>query len=275
MSVRGITLVRGTIVVLSLDGTLVYVEDVQPTGARVVALPEQLAERKENAVFTPGRVGSKVISPYSSADREIKPTDLSERNREFVGTFEKLRAQHGPNFVARTPEEEAAMAVTKAKASDAASAPRVHKGGRGAKKTPEERQQRRAQRKAAKVPCVKCGMVPIHANHHGGGCEYEAPEKKVRAAKASKSAGGGSSNPTFQVVDADISKLQADNDKFAQGNRFYRVFLALKNLPESKGTLANVIAAVALDAGKPMTNPEKVARRALKALTTAGNVKAV
>jgi hypothetical protein len=262
-------------VVLDLDGTLVYVEDVQPTGARVVALPEQLPERKENAVFTPGRVGSKVISPYSSAARTVPVADLSTRNRDFIGTFEKLRAQHGPNYVARTPEEEAAMAVTKAKASDAAAAPRVHKGGRGAKKTPEERQQRRAQRKAAKVPCIKCGNVPIHANHHGGGCDYEAPAKKERSAKATKTAGGAATNPTFQVVDPDITKLQAENDKFAQGNRFYRVFLALKNLPESTGSLANVMGAICVDAGKPMTNPEKVCRRALKALTDAGNVQMV
>lgn len=268
MSTRGITLVRGTIVVLDLDGTLVYVEDVQPTGARVVALPEQLPERKENAVFTPGRVGAKVISPYSSAARLVSVPDLSERNRDFVGTFEKLRAQHGPNYIARTPEEEAAMAVTKAKASDA---PKVHKGGRGAKKSPEERKLKRQQRKAAKVPCVKCGMLPVHASHHGGGCEYEAPVKKerTRESKADEPKVG----KTYRLVNADITQLQADNDKFAQGNRFYRVFLALKNLTEA--TLAQIIAAVAQDAGKPMTNPEKVARRALKALTDSGNVQTV
>lgn len=268
MSTRGITLVPGTIVVLELDGTLCYVEDVQPTGARVVALPEQLPERRDTVIFTPGRVGAKVISPYSSAARVIAVPDLSERNREFIGTYEKLRAQHGPNYVQRTPEEEAAMSVTKAKATTE----RVHKAGRGAKKSPEERQQRRQQRKAAKVPCVKCGMVPIHANHHGGGCEYEAPAKKGRAAREPKASKSSSTGGTFRLVNPDISKLQADNEKFAQGNRFFRVFVALKGLPESTGTLAQVMGALMADTGKPVANPEKVTKRALAGLVSAGNV---
>lgn len=272
MSVRGITLVRGTIVVLDLDTTLVYIEDVQPTGARVVVLPEQPAERKDNAGFTPGRVGGRVISPYSSAAREVKVVDLSERNRDFVGTFEKLRAIHGPNYVARTAEEEAAMTVTKAKASDA---PKVHKAGRSGGKTPEEKTARRAKKRAAKIPCAKCGKLPIHADHHGGSCEYEAPAKTARsAARAARTAEPKSGN-TYKLVSTDITALQADNDKFAQGNRFYRVFLALKNLPQSTGTLAQVMGAVALDSGKPMTNPEKVARRALTGLCKAGNVQTV
>lgn len=263
MSVRGIKLERGTFVVLALDGTLVYVEDVQPTGARVVALPEQLADRKETAVFTPGRVGAKVISPYSAVDREVNVAALSERNKEFAGTFEKLRAQHGPNYVQRTPEEEAAMSVTKAEA------PKVHRGGRGAKKTPEERKLRRQQRKAAKLPCVKCGKLPVHADHNMGQCDYEAPPTRSRAPSTKEEPKTGK---TYRVSNPDISALQAENDKFAQGNRFFRVFLALKGLPDSTGTLAQIMAAVCMDAGKPMTNPEKVARRALKALVDAGNV---
>jgi hypothetical protein len=274
MSTRGITLVRGTIVVLDLDGTLVYVEDVQPTGARVVALPEQPADRKENAVFTPGRVGSKVISPYSGAARTLEVKDLTERNKEFIGTFEKLRTQHGPNYVARTPEEEAAMSVTKAKQADAG---KVHRAPRGAKKSPEERKNRRAAKRAAKVPCEKCGLLPIHASHQrGGDCEYQAPVKKGRARSASADEPDEpKTGKTYRVKNTDIAALQAENDKFAQGNRFYRVFLALKNLPESTGTLAQVIGAVAQDAGKPMTNPEKVARRALKALCDSQNVETI
>ena len=271
MSTRGITLVPGTIVVLSLDGTLAYVEDVQPTFAAVVALPEQLPTQEKTQVFTPGRVGAKKISPFSSADRVVAVADLTQRNRDFIGNYEQLRKAHGPNFVSRTPEEQAAeeakMAVTKVNPTRA---PR-------ASVTPEDKQARRAARRAAKIPCVKCGFLPVHGGHHNGTYAYEAPVKKTRGGKttgikgAPAPAGGGS----FQLVNPDISKLQADNDKFAQGNRFYRVFLALKGLPESTGTLANVIAALATDAGKPMTNPEKVARRALKALTAAGNAKAV
>lgn len=269
MSVRGITLVRGSIVVLDLDGTLVYVEDVQPTGARVVALPDQLPTRKEGAIFTPGRVGSKVISPYSSASRVVDVSELTARNADFIGTFEQLRAKHGPNFVQRTPEEEAAMSVIKAKQADA---PKVHKGGRGAKKTPEERRARRAQRKAGKTPCVKCGLLPVHANHNGGSCEYEAPAAPAgRAPREPKDSSEPKTGRTFKLTSNDLAALQAENDKFAVGNRFFRVFKALESLPDSTGTLAQVIGAVLLDNGKPMTNPEKVARRALKAMVDNGN----
>ena len=265
MSVRGISLVPGTIVVLDLDGTLCYVEDVQPTHAAVVALPEQLPDRKDTVVFTPGRVGAKKISPYSSAARTIAVENLSERNKNFIGTYEQLRKARGPNYVQRTPEEEAAMSVTKAQPVTNAGSGRRARGS----VTPADRKARRAARKAAKVPCVKCGELPVHANHHLGQCEYEAPVKKSRG--ASTEAPEPKSGATFTLVDADISKLQADNDKFAQGNRFFRVFKALQSLPDSTGTLAQVIATVAQDSGKPMTNPEKVCRRALKALVTAGN----
>lgn len=279
MSARGITLEVGTVVVLDLDGTLVYIEDVQPTGARVIALPEQLPDRKDTAVFTPGRVGAKVISPYSSASRVVAVAQLSERNREFIGTYEVLRTKHGPNFVARTPEEEAQLAVIKAKQE---STPRVHKGGRGAKASPEDKKAKRQARKAAKIPCVKCGKAPVHADHQFGNCEYEAPPKKTRgsaAPSASDDADDTSNEPatgkTYHVTNTDLSSLQAENDKFAKGNRFYRVFVALCGLPGQTGTLAQVIAAVIQDNGKPMTDPEKVSRRALRGLVKAGNVELV
>jgi hypothetical protein len=267
MSPRGVTLAPGSIVVLSLDGTLAYVEDVQPTYAAVVALPEQLPAHQATAVFTPGRVGPKKISPYSSSDRVVEVKDLSDRNRNFIGTFEQLRKQHGPNYIERTPEE-----LEAAKQEAAVSVTKVHptKSPRGAKKSPEERKQRRANKRAAKVPCVKCNLLPVHASHqNGGSCEYEAPVKKARGTSAP------AGEKSFTLTNLDIAQLQADNDKFAQGNRYYRVFLALKNLPESMGTFTDVLRAVCLDAGKPMTNPEKVARRALKALTDAGNAQMV
>jgi hypothetical protein len=201
----------------------------------------------------------------------VPVTELSERNREFIGTFEQLRKQHGPNYVQRTAEElaaqEAAVSVTKVNPT------RAPRGS----VTPGDRAARRAARKASKVPCVKCSLLPIHASHQrGGSCEYEAPTKKTRGGRELKA---GTSEPkvgkTYRVTNPDITALQAANDKFAQGNRFFRVFLALKNLPESTGTLAQIMSAVAQDAGKPMTNPEKVTRRALKGLTDSGNVETI
>lgn len=261
---KGVVLERGTIAVLSLDGSLVYVEDVQPTHVAVVALPEQLSERGAACVFTPGRVGAKKISPYSRPDRLVPVTDLSERNRKFIGEFEALRAQHGPNFVQRTAEEEAKMTVIKA-----GPAPRQ-------RKSPEEKKKKRLERKAGKTLCATCGKPRVHGDHAFGTCTFAEP------VKASAPVGDASSTPRapraasgagrFKVTNTDLTAVQAENDKFKPGNRFFRVFRALEQLPESVGSLEDIIRAIALDGGRPMTNPEKVTRRALKQLSDAGNV---
>src|SRR3954471_16672904 len=148
--VRGITLIPGTVVVLSLDGTMVYIEAVCPTHASVVALPEQPKARDDDRVFTPGKVGIKKISPFSSSDKDVAVTDLSARNREFIGTYEKLREQHGAHYIARTPEEEAAMSVRKVTPPARAS--------RGTGK--------RALKRAANYlrKCATCGEQPGHPN---------------------------------------------------------------------------------------------------------------
>lgn len=264
MTVRGISLVRGTIVVLDLDGTLAYIEDVQPTHATVVALPEQLPERRETIVFTPGRVGGKKISPYSAAARTVEVKDLSERNRDFIGSYEQLRTKFGPNHVARTPEEQAAkeaeMAVTK-----------VHPT-RAPRGSVVDKQERRRKKREAKVPCVKCANVPAHLDHHNGTCEYEAPARKTRGGPRAVAA---PTKQSYSVVNPDLTALQAANEKFAQGNRFHRVFVALSGLPESTGTSLDIIRAVLSDNGKPLKDAEKVVRRALAALCAAGNVQAV
>ena len=260
---KGVVLERESVVVLSLDGSLVYVEDVQPTHVAVVALPEQITELGASCVFTPGRVGAKKISPYSRPDRVVSIADLSERNRDFIKQYEVLRQQHGPNFVQRTPEEQAKMTVIKA-----GPAPRA------GKKTPEEKKQRRLERKAGKIACVKCGKPKVHGDHQFGQCTYEAPAAATRAPRASASA-APAAKPTagkYRVVNADLTKVQAENDKFKEGNRFFRVFRALQQLPDSAGTLEDIIRAIATDGARPMTNPEKVTRRALKQLSDAGNV---
>lgn len=265
---RGVTLKEGTVVVLAIDGSLVYVESIQPTHAAVVALPEQITQASTR-VFTPGCVGVKKISPYSEADRVLPVDQLSERNQKFLEVtsengwheYEVLRATHGPSYVARTPEEIAAMSVTKAAKPKRASLSEA------------ERQQlkadKRAKRRAGKIPCVKCGHLPIHADHHMGTCTYEAPAKKVRTPRGPKRT--PAAEATYRVVSDDLTELQAASDKFKPGNRFYRVFQALSKLPDKAGTMAQVIAAVSTDGSRPMSNAEKVTRRALKQLTDAGN----
>lgn len=153
---KGVSLEQGAIVVLALDGTMVYVEVMEPMFAGVVALPDQPTERADDRVFTPGRVGIKKISPFSSFDKKIAVGDLSERNKTFIGTYEKLRELHGANFVDRTPEEEAAHV--------AAQTGPVKK----VKKTPEERAAAKKVGPKFLQRCTSCGEQSGHPNHGDG-----------------------------------------------------------------------------------------------------------
>lgn len=258
MSKAGITLERGTIAVLSLDGTMVYVEDIQPTYAAVVALPEQVGTAER--VLMPGRVGPRKISPYSRPDRIITKAELSERNAIFVDTFLDLRAAHGPNFVQRTPEEEAKMAVIKAGPK-----PRIP---RGEAPQPIDKSERRKARREQKQLCTACGkMKRDHAGTNT--CEFVGkPARAEKPAKGAKVIG----DPKYRVISSDLTKAREGSDKFNEGNRFFRVFRALNGLPEHTGTLRDIIAALALDGGRAMTDMEKTSRRAVKQLLDAGNV---
>jgi hypothetical protein len=262
--VKGISLQRGTIVVLSLDGSIVYVEDVQPTYAAVVALPEQPATRDDKqGVFTPGKVGAKKISPFSQPDREVAVPDLSPRNREFIGTYEQLRKDHGPHFVQRTPEEDAKMV----RKETGERAPR----GQG------KRAQKRAAGPKYLQRCATCSEQPAHPNHDKGGHtfvppteattptdEAPAPTREPRRPKATASP----SVVRYTLVSDDLSAARAQprGDKFNDGNRSHRVVLALASLPAKTGTLDEVVAAMCADGKLPPANPPKVARRTLNQL---------
>lgn len=160
---KGISLEVATVVVLALDGTLVYVESVQPTFVGVVALPDQPVERADERVFTPGRVGAKKISPFSVADKIVAIADLSDRNKTFIGTYEQLRLAHGPNHVDRTPEEEAALAAANAPKPARSAKPRL---------TPEEKAAKKGPRFLQR--CVTCGEQAGHPNHPAQHA-FEAP----------------------------------------------------------------------------------------------------
>lgn len=256
MAVKGITLEVGTIVVLSLDGTLVYVEDVQPTFAAVIALPEQPTERADDRVFTPGKVGPKKISPFSQSDKQVKVTDLSPRNREFIGTYEQLRKQHGPHYVQRTPEEEA-MSVKKITPT------RAEGTGKRAQKRKASRLHQR---------CATCGEQPGHPNHpkqhdfvpptDAPTDEAPAPAREPRRPKAAPSAA------RYTLVSHDLSaaRSQPRGDKFNEGNRSHRVVLALGALPDKTGTVDDVVAKMCSDGKTPPANPQKIVRRTLNQL---------
>lgn len=270
MAVRGITLEPGSVVVLSLDGTMVYVESVCPTFAAVIALPEQPTERADDRVFTPGKVGAKKISPFSTTDKTVAVSELSARNREFIGTYESLRVAHGPHYIHYTPEEAAAMSVKKVTGG---SAPRASKGT-------GKRALKRAKTYLAK--CATCGEQPGHPNHPGVHTfvppTVEAPvdSSGTEAAVHTRRPKGGGSSPrsagasTYTLISPDLTAAQAQprGDKFNEGNRSHRVVVALAGLPNSTGTLDEVIAALCADGKTPPANPAKVVRRTLNQLTT-------
>ena len=171
MSTKGVSLVQGQVVVLALDGTMVYVEQVEPFFIGVVALPEQPASRADERVFTPGRVGTKKISPMASASEIIDVKDLSERNKKFIGEYETLRQKHGNNYIGddelRAAAEAAANAPDKATLKAQAKAERA--AAKIAKKTSGPKFLQR---------CEECGEQPGHPNHPGQHA-FKAPPAPV------------------------------------------------------------------------------------------------
>lgn len=268
---KGVSLKPGTAIVLDIDSTLVYVEDIQPTFAAVVAFPEQQPNANRSGVFMPGRVGSKKISPFSSAAQTVPLDNLSKRNREFLAVYESLRAKHGPLFIDMTDEEKAKMTVIKAQPTATS---RTTDGLTKA--------QKRALRKAKKLPCVKCGEPLEHANHPADH-PFEAPEVKVRAPKtpaapvvrraeepaAAPKRGRTAGVYTLTSTDLTQALAQPRGDKYKEGNRSHRVVMALGKLPDMAGTFEQIVEAVNTDGGKAMTNPEKVVKRTLSQLTSA------
>lgn len=164
---KGASLIPGQVVVLSLDGTLVYVESLEPTFAGVVALPDQPPSRADERVFTPGAVRTKKISPMAGFDRVVPVEDLTERNKEFIGTYEQLRAQHGIAYVHRTPEELAAL-----EAANAAPVKKVREP-----KPPKEKKQKGGP-KLLQL-CAQCGQQRAHICHPGDHEFVTPPEPEL------------------------------------------------------------------------------------------------
>jgi hypothetical protein len=179
-SSKGITLEQGQVVILDIDGSLVYVESINPICAAVVALPEQPPTRTDDRVFTPGRVGAKKISSYAQGT-VVPVTDLSARNREFIGTYEVLRQTHGVHYVDQTPEELAAAA---AKATPVKSEKAERRAERSAERAAKkaERDQRKADKAKLKttprylLKCAVCGQQPGHPDHATGKTPEELAE---------------------------------------------------------------------------------------------------
>lgn len=304
MTTKGISLQQGTVVVLTLDGTMVYVEEVTRSYVAVVALPEQPAERSDDRVFTPGRVGQKKISPFAQADKVVEIIDLSDRNKNFIGDFEKLRAEHGPNYVDLTEAERAAMTVTKAGPKpkvDRTAEKEAKKAEREeAKKKRQEERAAAKQASAAPVTCAACD-----AGHHltDTGLHYEGADEtgkllgvcaklmakiKGRAPKSAAAKVPGTPRtpkaPSGKATELKYSLRQdlLDNpatdevalkdailqkDKFKDGNRGHKVYRGLL-AAGSPATVAQVMEKVAEAHGADWcSDPEGIVGRALKELS--------
>lgn len=144
----------GSVYKLVQTGTVVFVEALSQTAARVVALPEQPSDRDQNdRVFCPGAVRGKAVSPHLECERIDV---ITERNQAFIDNFRVLRASRGIDHVDRTPEEiAAAEAVAQAAAAPKRSKhigktdtdePRPERRKRGDKTPKEPKLSKREQR---------------------------------------------------------------------------------------------------------------------------------
>lgn len=181
MSSKGVTLVQGQVAILALDGTLVYVEEVANTHASVVALPDQPAKTDDGkaSVFTPGKVGAKKISPFSQAEKVIDVADLSDRNKNFIGTYEQLRKEHGANYIG----DDALRAAAEAAANSPTKEQQKALDRESKKADREARKAEKAAKKTAGGPrylqrCAQCGEQSGHPNHPGDH-EFVAPPPPV------------------------------------------------------------------------------------------------
>lgn len=267
-SAKGITLEQGSVVVLTFDGTLVFVEDLQPMWAAVLALPEQPDTRKaDSIVFTPGAVRAKKISPYASYDKLVNVNDLSDKNREFITFYASLRDDRGANFVFGKVETVPVKKVKPADVDDPTGAALPRKRGSGLS--------RKEKRALAKVKnCATCGKQaadPVHDNKFSNyDHDFAAPSGKEATMTAGRGKPARPSNGArvFTLTSEDLTAAQAQpkGERYADGNRFHRVVQVLAALPGKAGTVEDIIAALLSDGGKIPANPEKVVKRCLAQL---------
>ena len=268
---NNISLKQGTVVMLSLDSTMVYVESIgdpndpeaTPIYIAVVALPEQPSGQKDDRVFTPGRVGSKKISPYSQATKEVPVADLSERNQKFLQTYVAWRDEHGANYVDMTEEERAAMTVTKVKPE------------RKPKKEKASDVDKHLRRK-----CGQCTEQPGHPNHHGddGHAFVEPPVKQPKEPKAPREpkASKAPREPRERTAKADLrycldstkslDQAAKQKDKYKDGNRGHKVYTALKTLGSERSVAEVMVKVAELHGATWSRDPELIVSNTLREL---------
>lgn len=247
------SLKEGHAFILGSTGTLVFCEELTATFAAVLTLPQQPAGWVPTLSFTPGRVGAKKISPFSTVEQVVSLTDLSTRNQQFLDHYQALRKKHNQQFVDR-------------EAGDTAGIESTARSVRGSR------------------PCGQCGVS--RTDHHTVSdhlfVKRARKARKERVPKAPRVPRPARVRPTaapttFVLVSEDMTTVRTHRlgDQFEDGRRFHRVVRALRSLPAQTGTLEDVVAAVVTDGGKQLANPEKVTRRALHLLASAAGGRCV
>jgi hypothetical protein len=300
-SLKGITLQQGQVVTLDIDGTLVHVEEVAATYIAVVALPEQPTDRDASPVFTPGKVGSRKISPYVRPRKVFTLEELSERNQKFIGMYPELREKNGNTYIDRTDAELAAVTA-------AAAAPPTKSEARAAKKAErqaaKEAKRAKGDKSSAKKvtprylqKCQTCSQQPGHPDHGTGTPEElaeagkhefvppaDAPLDSDHVATVAKSAGIKTRAPrlpkapkatydtaVFKFIGNDdlLKVLRAGNPKYNEGNSGSTIVAFFREAGDSGATRDQVLSE--LSSHERWSNiPADRVEMAIKQLTAAG-----
>lgn len=241
MSVKGIQVTQGSIVVLQINGALVYVEEVQPTKCKLVALPDQPTTYDPKEQFlTPGSVKARVVSPYIAIEKEVAVPELSDRNRQFLGDLEKLREQHGDKYVDQIPEEAARMSVKKAQPSKKTAKVRAQQGA--SQETPDQ-----------EAPATKDST------------DDEPKEKRAR--KPRRDVDRRFKRVAGREIPKEVEKKNGELEtKFNAGNRGWKVLDALEKLG-GEASIQEVVDHLAQADPHWCAHPAKVVTRALTQLT--------
>jgi hypothetical protein len=119
---------------------------------------------------------------------------------------------------------------------------------------------------------VKCGKAKNHADHAFGHLHLRSTglHRRRRLPRAERAPRAAVVRQVHRSSTRTSPRCRRRTTS-SKGNRFFRVFRALPDRCATR-SLEDVIRAIASDGGRPMTNPDKVTRRALKQLTDAGNV---
>jgi hypothetical protein len=185
-------------------------------------------------------VKARRISPFSAALKLVPVGELSPVNQDFLTHFREWRAEHGPNYVVG-----------------------------GVASAPEDAPPAKPSRAQLRAKCATCGEQRGHFNHPDQH-EFVPPAADAAPAPSTKrserSAKQTSPSGRYKLVSTNLKKARAVDDRYKEDNRGHRVFNVLRGLPDSTGTLEDIVLGLVKDGGKIPGDPEKLVRRVMQQL---------